>query len=391
VAEHFRDRLDMLEPDLTRLQRRGRELDPPNARGLYPWLLLLAGPLWQIVTGGTHPAWVASLGLAAYAIAWVAAIHLAFLRRHRARLPLAIVLIGALGLGVAYGGLWSVLPALAGIACGVALRGPEIGIVALPFTALVAILAWLRGADFSDVVSLAWGTFTSAFIPWMILRLFAVIHELRSTRERLAQAAVEQERTRFSRDMHDLLGHSLSVMVVKAEAVRRLLPANPEGAIEQATDIEQLGRQALVEVRAAVTGYRGRGLSAELDSARSALADAGIEPTVRVTVGAVGPELDALLGWAVREGATNVIRHRGADACEINVTVAPITTLEIRDNGAAAMASGHHGNGLLGLRERVEAQGGEMDAGPAPGGGFQLRVRTPNEPARTGKSYAAAS
>lgn len=391
MAEHFRDRLDMLEPDLTRLQRRRRELDPPNAHGLYPWLLLLGGPLWQIVTGGTHPAWVASLGLAAFALAWVATIHLAFRRRRRARLPLAIVLIGALGLGVAYGGVWSVLPALAGIACGVALQGAEIGIVALPFTALVAILAWLRGADFSDVVSLTWGTFTSAFIPWMILRLFAVIHELRSTRERLAQAAVEQERTRFSRDMHDLLGHSLSVMVVKAEAVRRLLPANPEGAIEQATDIEQLGRQALVEVRAAVTGYRGRGLSAELDSARSALADAGIEPTVRVTAGALGPEVDALLGWAVREAATNVIRHSGADACEINVTVAPITTLEIRDNGTAATVPGLHGNGLLGLRERVDAQGGEMDAGPGPDGGFHLRVRTPNEPARTGESYAAVS
>jgi two-component system sensor histidine kinase DesK len=401
VAEHFPDRLglgphepdrlELIERNLTPLQRRGWELDPPDARGFYPWLALLAGPLWMIASGSTHPRWVASLGLAAYAIAWVATIHYAFVRRSLARIPLAIVLVGALGLGIAYGGLWGILPASAGIACGVALMGKEIGVVALPFAALTAIFAWLSGDGWGDVASLTWGTLTSAFIPWMIMRLFAVIHELRATRERLAEVAVEQERARFSRDMHDLLGHSLSVMVVKAEAVRRLLPGNPDAAIEQAADIEQLGRQALVEVRAAVTGYRGRGLNAELDSARAALADAGIEPTVRVAAGPLAPEADALLGWAVREGVTNVIRHSGADSCHIEVVVGPKTTLEIRDNGSSQTPPGLHGNGLLGLRERVEAQGGDLHTGPRPDGGFELRVRTPNEPKPAADALAVAA
>ncbi|WP_433411684.1 sensor histidine kinase [Microtetraspora malaysiensis] len=245
-----------------------------------------------------------------------------------------------------------------------------------------AAIAWLRGGDLSTVLSLLWGTFCAGLIPAMIVRLWEAIRELQRTREELARAAVTEERLRFSRDLHDLLGHTLSVIVVKAEAVRRLAPRDVDAAVEQATDIERIGRQALTEVRAAVTGYRGRGLAAELDSARTALADAGIGLTIRTASFGLPPEVDALLGWAVREGVTNVIRHSGATRCEIELEQVTDGGMELRisdDGGGRSPAPGREpgarqGNGLAGLRERVRAAGGRLSTGSAPSGGFRLQV-----------------
>ena len=125
-----------------------------------------------------------------------------------------------------------------------------------------------------------------------------------------------EERERFSRDLHDLLGHTLSVMVVKAQAVRRLVAQDPDAAAEHAADIEQIGRQALVDVRQAVDAMRAPTLAEELDGARRALDAAGIATTVVESV-TPSPDADAVLAWVVREGATNVLRHSGASACRI--------------------------------------------------------------------------
>nr|WP_277819980.1 histidine kinase [Actinomadura sp. RB99] len=233
---------------------------------------------------------------------------------------------------------------------------------------------------------------------------------LRAAREELAKAAVEQERLRFSRDLHDLLGHTLSVMVVKAQAVRLVAERDPAVAAEQAADIEKVGRQALGEVRQAVSGYRGRGLAEELDAAVTALADAGVDPAVRRAGPPLPPEPDALLGWAVREGVTNVIRHSGARSCAITIrNDGGSATVEISDDGtgpgrnavteavgAAHAATGRDGgdgdrsraetpglslgsggHGLRGLAERMEAAGGTLRTGPAPGGGFLLTATVP--------------
>lgn len=138
-----------------------------------------------------------------------------------------------------------------------------------------------------------------------VLSLFDTIQELNTTRQELARSAVEKERLRFSRDLHDLLGHTLSVVVVKAEAVRRLAPRDLDAALAQATDIEAVGRQALTEIREAVSGYREGSLTTELDSARSALEAAGIEPVVRQA----GPPLPhrpapCWAGWSARASPT---------------------------------------------------------------------------------------
>ncbi|MXQ66583.1 hypothetical protein GQ466_21420 [Actinomadura rayongensis] len=242
-------------------------------------------------------------------------------------------------------------------------------------TAVATGSAWLGGLGTGAVVAAAWTTLTAGLVTTIVVRLFLVITLLRDAREELASAAVERERLRFSRDLHDLLGHTLSLMVVQAQAVRRIAERDPALAARQAADIESVGRDALGEVRQAVAGYRGRGLAAELDAARSALAAAGIEPVVRRS-GDPPPAADALLGWAVREGVTNVVRHSGARTCEITWED---DVLSIVDDGSAAGApSGGHG--LRGLRERVADAGGSLTAGPRPGGGFALTVRLREAP-----------
>ena len=139
------------------------------------------------------------------------------------------------------------------------------GVLVAAATALVIALArGLPGSEYGDVL---FSTVMAGALVIVLGRMSALIDELRATREALAHAAVAEERLRFARDLHDLLGHTLSLIVVKAEVVRRLAGAEPD-VVEQARDIEQIGRQALVEIREAVTGYREGGLATELDRAR---------------------------------------------------------------------------------------------------------------------------
>jgi two-component system, NarL family, sensor histidine kinase DesK len=132
-------------------------------------------------------------------------------------------------------------------------------------------------------------------------------------------------------------------------------------------------------VREAVTGYRGRGLSRELEAARTALADAGITALIRQDDQPIPAEADAMLGWVIREGVTNVIRHSGGHRCEINVRNADgAATVEIRDDGSGAPAApSSGGHGLRGLAERATAAGGTLEAGPCADGGYRLAVRVP--------------
>jgi two-component system sensor histidine kinase DesK len=218
---------------------------------------------------------------------------------------------------------------------------------------------------------------------WSLRSLFIVIAELARTRETLAHLAVLQERERFSRDLHDLLGHTLSVIVVKAQAVRRLAVLDAEAAAEHAGDIETIGRRALVEVRQSVDGYRGTGLAVELERAQNALLAAGITGRTESPdgAGALPADVDALFGWVIREGVTNVIRHSGARTCVVAWSQdAHAARLEILDDGRRAQGDTSPavsiGNGLAGLTDRVAAGGGRLEAGPAPDG-FRLVVTVP--------------
>src|SRR5262249_21887540 len=161
------------------------------------------------------------------------------------------------------------------------------------------------------VVLLA-GAASSAFAA-----LLDTVSELRRTRQELARMAVAEERERFARDLHDLLGHTLSLMVVKAQAVGRLVPTDPDAAVEHAADIEQIGRRALGDVRQAVDAMRAPTLAGELDEVRRSLDAAGIDTTVDWAATEPSGKADEVLAWVLREGATNVMRHSGASACRI--------------------------------------------------------------------------
>jgi two-component system sensor histidine kinase DesK len=356
--------------------------DGPGPFAIYPWLFIGANSVTDIVHGHARPIWAASALLSVFALLVVLAIWYGFRRGQGDRL--ATVLLIPLGADVFilagwFGhGMFSLFP-LASTACAVVLpwkrpAWPVLVIVPLAFAG--SFLALAHGSSAGDAFSVWYGTVTAGLIISTILRLFASIHELRETREELARAAVSEERLRFARDLHDLLGHTLSVMVIKAQAVRKLIPRDVEVAAEQAADIETIGRDALRQVRQAVTGYRGRGLDAELDGARAALRDAGIELRVRHEDVPLQGETGALLGWAVREGVTNVIRHSGADHCEISVTGRDgSAVLSVRDDGCGGSTA--KGNGLHGLTERISGADGRLEAGPADGGGYRMTVILP--------------
>jgi two-component system, NarL family, sensor histidine kinase DesK len=217
----------------------------------------------------------------------------------------------------------------------------------------------------------------------IVSRLVVTVRELRAAREELARLAVAEERLRFARDLHDLLGHSLSLITLKSELAGRLLPAAPEKAATEVHDIEGVARQALREVREAVAGYRQPMLDEELEGARELLEAAGIACRVEREPGKLPPRTDAVLAWAVREGTTNVIRHSRAKRCEIRVTQeGGEIRAEISDDGVGSTPhSGETvtGSGLSGLAERVAASGGSLEAKSLPEGGFLLHVSLPRQ------------
>ena len=215
-------------------------------------------------------------------------------------------------------------------------------------------------------------------------RLIRANAELAAMREEVATLAAERERMRIARDLHDLLGHSLTTVTVKAALAARLFDQDPARARAEIAEVEVLARESLADVRAAVAGYREVRLATELATAREVLAAAGIEAQVPGAVEGMSPEVGGLFGWVVREGVTNVVRHSRATKVRITLDA---TGIEIVDDGAgcpkpptqetASVAT--LGHGLVGLAERADALGGRLVAGPVDGStsGFRLRVEVP--------------
>ncbi len=195
--------------------------------------------------------------------------------------------------------------------------------------------------------------------------------ELRAAREELARAAVAAERERIARDLHDILGHSLTAIAVKAGLARRLTQRDADQAAAEIADVERLAREALADVRATAAGYRDVSLAAELAVARSVLEAAGIRADLPTAVDDVSPAGRDVFGYVVREAVTNVVRHSAATRCVIELS--PVS-VEIRDDGAGAGTALGQGAGLRGLADRLAAAGGTLSAGPLPGGGFRVRA-----------------
>jgi len=200
--------------------------------------------------------------------------------------------------------------------------------------------------------------------------------QLSQAREQIARLAVGEERLRFARDLHDLLGHSLSVIALKSELAGRLIKTAPGLAAHEIEDIEKVARDALREVREAVTGYRQPTLAAELAGAHEALTAAGIDYRVDQDHVPLPPAVEAVMAWTVREGVTNVMRHSQAKRCSVRIINKDgRATVDVVDDGRGGMPQ--PGSGLRGLEERVRERGGTLTAEPLPHEGFRLRVTLP--------------
>ena len=231
--------------------------------------------------------------------------------------------------------------------------------LALMLVSMLAELLWLQAP--------LWGWLPALSIAAVVGATNVQLAEMRrkDRRLRVAQAAVAEmariaERERIGRDLHDLLGHTLSVIVLKSELAARLADRDPARAATEIRDVERISRDALAEVRKAVSGYRAEGLSAELANAERVLAAAGIAPEITGAATTLSPDEDRALAFALREAVTNVVRHAAATRCWIVLSNdGGRIHLEVRDNGRGGLAP--EGSGLSGMRERLRQVAGSLE------------------------------
>jgi len=367
---------------------------PGDGGGFQPWSLarrdaaarwrrVIFPGIWLIYLGQTasgiskySSGWAAAAGftiLAAFCVCYLAALPLIWAgqrQRFWAVYAAALALV-AMETAFAHQDAFVMLTFIAVLTVG-ALAGRSIPLLVLFIVVAVAVppavRSWHAGLDFTSLI-------TITLVGLAMYGFFGLIRsnqELAKARSEVARLAAENERTRIARDLHDLLGHSLTTITVKAGLARRLAERHDERATTEIAEVEELSRRSLADVRAAVAGHRDVTLAGELATAREVLRAAGIVAELPGSVEVVDPSLSELFGWVTREGVTNVVRHARASHCTVR---AERNWIEITDNGRGGLAGA--GNGLTGLRERVEAAGGTVQVGAAPYGGWRLRVDVP--------------
>jgi two-component system sensor histidine kinase DesK len=297
-----------------------------------------------------------------------------FFRRTRpVKLGFGVVMV-ALGLGVV---------AATGASPFILLYGTAVMVFLTPaaWAVIVDVAALLLGAlllladgrfqdSYGDLITV--GSVTLAM--FFMANLIRAIRRLEIANNEIATLAVTNERQRVARDLHDLLGHSLTTITVKAGLARRVLESAGDipRAVEEIREVEGLTRSALSDVRATVSEYREVSLSAELVGARAALRAAEIDADLPHAVDNVRPEFQNTFGYVLREAVTNVLRHSGAKLVRVRLGE---NWLEVEDDGRATEVV--EGNGLRGLAERVGVLGGALRTSARPGGGWTVRAEIP--------------
>jgi len=355
-----------------------------------PWLALVAAPVLLVaplVAAIAAGEWARGAYVVLLGAVFGVAVSLPFGSRRRPSAVSEIVFVALLLLCTGYLVLWptgqALLFPLLAVAASIAIRRRwamgMVGAIAVSGALAVGFETWSLEA----AVLVGFAAFAGGAGNYLVQYYVALTRELDRTRERLAVVAVGEERLRFLRDLHDLLGHSLSVIAVKSEAARRLMSREPDAAGAHIAEVETIARDALAEVRSVVAGSRSVSLAEELSNARRTLEDAGVATSVVASDRVLPITVDAILGWVVREGATNVLRHSAARHCAIEVAVtAQGARVEISDDGpnhgpgGMARPDAETGSGLDGLRERVEAVGGEFGV-ESSASGFRLSAIVP--------------
>jgi two-component system sensor histidine kinase DesK len=248
--------------------------------------------------------------------------------------------------------------------------------------ASLSLPASLEGRSVLVVVYLCQSTLLTGLVTYGLSRLSELVKEVHAARDELTHMAVTEERLRFARDLHDLLGFSLSAITLKSELIHRLIPQHPQRAREEVQDVLTVARDSLADVRRVARGFQDMSLEQEISSARSVLNAADIGTKVRVSLGSVSTQSSSVLAAVLREAVTNVLRHSKADNCGIEATqVNGNIRLLVTNDGAEPNHhehSPHGGSGLMNLETRVRAIGGEVKAGRVDGSQFRLLAVVPD-------------
>ncbi len=350
------------------------------------FLAFLLQPLFELWNGHGWPSRAVGFVLLA-AFVWLYLVEAPKAVFGGARRDAVIALGGMAGLCVLYlvligGDGLTMLPYVAVV--GAMLLPPIIGPVLV--VVMAAAGTWLpQHVDRWDVNQPLWGVGAGVLIAGavaVIMRFTAgQTDQLDLAREEIAELGAEQERLRIARDLHDVLGHALTTVTVKAELAARLVEVDPERAATEMREVAALSRHSLADVRATVAGYREMNLATELVTAREILTAAGIEAELPASTEVVPAERRELFGWTLREGVTNAVRHSRASHVEVRFEPAAITVTNdgvTDDSRASRTADGvgpsSGGQGLAGLRERAAQSGARVEAGPVPPDGYRLRV-----------------
>ncbi|MFJ3789258.1 sensor histidine kinase [Kitasatospora sp. NPDC090091] len=358
------------------------------------WMVYLLYPVGDLLHGGhgtaaTVVGWIALTGFVAGYVSLVVIRSQAGAAPMAGRVVVAALVLTAVVAAFTLGTAWLTLFTYASVAVAIIspVRYALAGVGGM--AGLTVVVGLLSHADRGDIPTIALTAFLSGVAMTGLQRLVATMRELREARAAVAHLAASEERLRLARDLHDLLGHSLSLITLKSELAGRFMDAGKdEAARAQVADIENVARQSLIDVREAVTGFRRPTLPVELAAARTALAAAqvGLEtaPELVEAWPGLATEEAGALAWALREAVTNIVRHGdGATLCTVRADETwegdgeRFAVLEITDNGKGPGKSAP-GNGLSGLDERLALVGGRLETGPGERGkGFRLRALVP--------------
>jgi two-component system, NarL family, sensor histidine kinase DesK len=304
---------------------------------------------------------------------------------------IGLLLALAVALSATLGPAWLVLFVYVSVCAGVLFPLQRSGMYVPGVTLLMLLVGAVTGAGRGTLFFVGLPCLLGGAAMLGVQAMIRTLHELREARETVAHLAASDERLRMARDLHDLLGHSLALITLKSELAGRMLPEQPDAAAKQVADIERVSRQALVDVREAVTGFRRPTLAVEVAGVRTTLRTARIEARLDASLDSpeererlpLAPEQEGALAWALREAVTNVVRHSRATRCEVSVDEVwddegRFACLEVLDNGVGIPRGRPHGNGLTGLSERLLLSGGRLETGTGPRGkGFRLRALVP--------------
>ncbi|MEO3977561.1 histidine kinase [Streptomyces sp. CAU 1734] len=267
-----------------------------------------------------------------------------------------------------------VLPSLAGWVM--------FGLVAL----VASVTGPLLGMPLVGSVYVGVSTVLTGLIVFGLARLAELVIEVQEAQQAFARLAVSQERLRFARDLHDLLGYSLSAITLKSELARRLVHRESDRALEELESILEISRQALSDVRTVARGYRDMSLATEAVSAQAVLGAGGIQATVEIRGKVPEGETNTIMATVLREAVTNLLRHSKAEHCRIEswTTPAGCVVLTIANDGVDRTVTGspsvpraRDGSGLHNLQFRLAAVGGRLDSGIDEQGWFVLTAEAP--------------